>query len=34
VRAERLSHLGWFWRLWGAFRVAWIFLRMRGMYRS
>ena len=34
VRAERLSRLGWFWRLWGAFRVAWIFLRMRGMYRS
>jgi len=34
VRATHLSRFGWFWRLRGAFRVAWIFFRMRGMYGS
>ena len=32
VRAEHLSRAGWFWRLWGALRVAWIYLRVRGIY--
>ncbi len=32
VRADHLSRAGWFWRLWGAFRVAWLFWRARGIY--
>ena len=32
VRAEHLSRAGWFWRLWGMVRVAWVYLRVRGIY--
>jgi len=34
IRDEHLSRLGWVWRLWGMFRVAMIFRRMRGVYSS